>query len=404
MDDFAFHRPQLHYIYGSSGQYVNDEQAVPVPGSGITRNVELVSDADPASIEFFNQTRLVSNNDDVPAQTVPNETSANESKITLNKEVIEENKPFRRFTIGMPVKPNDLIASSDPSMNEPMINLWRRNFQDAGQVTKGFMDGSSWEQRLSNDTTRPFTSSGCLGTLQDETKFRNEDLSSASMKSFDDNERIRSMSELTHTYDLAFFEHLTSTNITKDLHERCANLPSDLSHIQKNGLKRSFGHDILLLEESNEAIQKESSTSANPIKKAKKEKDPKKLADRRNKRRESHNAVERRRRGLINDRIAELAMLLPRNDLMDAIAQSANGGTLPHINLKPFLSQRPDLLHETFLFDGLPLDAIAQSRPNKGIILTKAVEYIRYLQDLCTILRQVNERLQSENKSETQNL
>ena len=128
------------------------------------------------------------------------------------------------------------------------------------------------------------------------------------------------------------------------------------------------------------------------------------MADRRKRRRESHNAVERRRRDLINDRIAELAMLLPKNDLMDAIAHSASGGTMPHINLKPFLPQRQDLLHESLFIDDHQLEAIAQSKPNKGIILTKAVEYIRYLRHACAILRQDNERLQANARFDNQHL
>ncbi len=52
----------------------------------------------------------------------------------------------------------------------------------------------------------------------------------------------------------------------------------------------------------------------------------KKLAEKRRKRRESHNAVERRRRDNINEKITELATLLPEAMLLDAIATSTQGG------------------------------------------------------------------------------
>lgn len=49
------------------------------------------------------------------------------------------------------------------------------------------------------------------------------------------------------------------------------------------------------------------------------EMEARKLSDKRRKRRESHNAVERRRRDNINSQITELATLLPENMLLDAI-------------------------------------------------------------------------------------
>ncbi|CAD6924771.1 unnamed protein product [Tilletia controversa] len=61
-----------------------------------------------------------------------------------------------------------------------------------------------------------------------------------------------------------------------------------------------------------------------------KEKDPeaeaRRLAERRRRRRESHNAVERRRRDTINEKITELATLLPEAMLLEAIASSTSGG------------------------------------------------------------------------------
>lgn len=80
------------------------------------------------------------------------------------------------------------------------------------------------------------------------------------------------------------------------------------------------------------------------------------LAERRRRRRESHNAVERRRRDNINEKIQELATLVPESMLLapDSYAQgSLNTGVLTK--------------------DG---------KPNKGTILTKSVEYIRQLQNV----------------------
>ncbi|KAI8086966.1 Myc-type, basic helix-loop-helix domain-containing protein [Gilbertella persicaria] len=67
------------------------------------------------------------------------------------------------------------------------------------------------------------------------------------------------------------------------------------------------------------------------------------MMEKRRRRRESHNAVERRRRDNINDRIQELCSLLPEK-------------ALENISLGP------------------------NNKPNKGIILKKSVDHIRYLQ------------------------
>lgn len=78
------------------------------------------------------------------------------------------------------------------------------------------------------------------------------------------------------------------------------------------------------------------------------------LAERRRRRRESHNAVERRRRDNLNERIQELATLVP-----DSLLYQVD-------NL-----QSPSSHQTTFTKDG---------KPNKGTILAKSVEYIRHLQ------------------------
>lgn len=162
-----------------------------------------------------------------------------------------------------------------------------------------------------------------------------------------------------------------------------------------------------------------SKTKAKP--KVPAEKEANKLAERRRRRRESHNAVERRRRDHINERIAELASLLPESMLLDAIAASTSGGTMPHIDLSLFTRRPTDSLDmadiTTTLQDNnnsshhelerkanalAPVHsssetlALAQSKPNKGIILSKSVEYIKHLHEFCSVLREKNRELQQE--------
>ncbi|KAJ1558783.1 hypothetical protein HK096_004326 [Nowakowskiella sp. JEL0078] len=77
------------------------------------------------------------------------------------------------------------------------------------------------------------------------------------------------------------------------------------------------------------------------------------INERRRRRRESHNAVERRRRDNINEKIQELATLLP----------------------------------------DLALDA--QNKPNKGIILHRSVDYIRHIQSYTMKLEQRHRELEN---------
>ncbi|KAK0547400.1 hypothetical protein OC845_004099 [Tilletia horrida] len=83
------------------------------------------------------------------------------------------------------------------------------------------------------------------------------------------------------------------------------------------------GNKVELGEASKQGVGKKVRVSA-------KDKDPeaeaKRLAERRRRRRESHNAVERRRRDNINEKITELATLLPEAMLVEAIATSTSGG------------------------------------------------------------------------------
>lgn len=136
--------------------------------------------------------------------------------------------------------------------------------------------------------------------------------------------------------------------------------------------------------------------------------------DKRRKRRESHNAVERRRRDNINDRITELASLIPEV-LLDtgntgsavkssSRSQSRNGrggdnddspdrrGESPSSNAA---SAFPATLSSNAQFTPAQLaQQAASNRPNKGVILTKSVEYIRYLQQLVQMQGERNRELE----------
>lgn len=406
---YSHHIPQNPS--GSSGQYTFHEQGMHGQDLIHSRDVELSSDLNSAVLE--QQTSELSrqrfSNSSEGMVHLPSSEAMMMNSMRAGNEVTRSN---RRFTIGTPVQTTEFISqltedrtAESSAMTDPINNFWRRTYQSTPVPVRGLLDGSTWEQSLTNDSIRPFTSPGYLGTVQ------NEDWSTASMKTFTNNESERvqhTKLELTNTAnDLAFFEHLTSTDITDDLREISPEFSYDALHRQGSSVptdetvKTSTDSNTLLCSTKG---TKKTSTPTKSVRKTKKEKDPNRLADRRKRRRESHNAVERRRRDLINDRIAELAMLLPKDDLMDAIAHSASGGTMPHINLKPFLPQRQDLLQDNLFIDGHQLEAIAQSKPNKGIILTKAVEYIRYLRNACAILRQDNERLQAGGRFDNQHL
>ncbi len=107
--------------------------------------------------------------------------------------------------------------------------------------------------------------------------------------------------------------------------------------------------------------------------------------EKRRRRRESHNAVERRRRDNINEKITELATLIPECLLEGATpngSSSANAASPP----------APDELWGGLLKDESPppggvADVVPGSnnnaagviKANKGMILTKSVEYIRWV-------------------------
>ena len=120
------------------------------------------------------------------------------------------------------------------------------------------------------------------------------------------------------------------------------------------------------------------------------------LTEKRRKRRESHNAVERRRRDNINDRITELASLLPEvlleqaaNTKEDDYGQGAspsagpggaNNSPMPNLLALPSLGASPRTAIPLFgahMAQGAGAQAVAAAKPNKGVILAKSVEYIR---------------------------
>ncbi|EED84894.1 predicted protein [Postia placenta Mad-698-R] len=137
--------------------------------------------------------------------------------------------------------------------------------------------------------------------------------------------------------------------------------------------------------------------------------------EKRRRRRESHNAVERRRRDNINEKISELATLIPEclldpnatftmpaslsapgEDLLfgtgakgtgAAPSMGADGGSTPPAEKKDG-SAEPDEK------DGGEQGGIVKA--NKGMILRKSVEYIRYLQQLVSAQASRNRDLEQQ--------
>ncbi|BGP51188.1 hypothetical protein JCM10450v2_007117 [Rhodotorula kratochvilovae] len=147
------------------------------------------------------------------------------------------------------------------------------------------------------------------------------------------------------------------------------------------------------------------------------------ISEKRRKRRESHNAVERRRRDNINDRIAELSLLVPEEFLTAASPPSANAA-LPGLDDGPAspaigaLSLRSPGPGTSAVLSGSPASApgagfakgaaaageklsaqqlAAREKPNKGVVLAKSVEYIKYLQGLVELQEQHATELQRQN-------
>ncbi|KAB5592874.1 Retrograde regulation protein 3 [Ceratobasidium theobromae] len=98
------------------------------------------------------------------------------------------------------------------------------------------------------------------------------------------------------------------------------------------------------------------------------------LSEKRRRRRESHNAVERRRRDNINEKISELSTLIPECLLTDN----------PAAPNKDML----DAVDEEGTREG--------PKANKGMILRKSVDYIKYLQQLVRAQASRNRELESQ--------
>ncbi|TNY17119.1 helix-loop-helix DNA-binding domain-containing protein [Rhodotorula diobovata] len=149
------------------------------------------------------------------------------------------------------------------------------------------------------------------------------------------------------------------------------------------------------------------------------------LSEKRRKRRESHNAVERRRRDNINDRIAELSLLVPETFLAPGSPPGDVACMLPPVDEGPAspaigaLSLRSPGPSSAAVLGGSPSSApgagfaargaaqqaeklsaqqlAAKEKPNKGVVLAKSVEYIKYLQHMVELSQQHAVELQRQN-------
>ncbi|KAG9124613.1 hypothetical protein FRC07_010942 [Ceratobasidium sp. 392] len=100
------------------------------------------------------------------------------------------------------------------------------------------------------------------------------------------------------------------------------------------------------------------------------------LSEKRRRRRESHNAVERRRRDNINEKISELSTLIPECLLSDAPTPTTG---------------KDDVLGAVDEEGGKE-----GPKANKGMILRKSVDYIKYLQQLVRAQASRNRELESQ--------
>ncbi|KAI9454494.1 HLH-domain-containing protein [Russula earlei] len=123
--------------------------------------------------------------------------------------------------------------------------------------------------------------------------------------------------------------------------------------------------------------------------------------EKRRRRRESHNAVERRRRDNINEKISELATLIPECMLDPGVSHSAPTQT-------PTSPTPDDVLLGNLIPEGASQVAAGEDsgksegagesvvKANKGMILRKSVEYIRYLQQLVMAQANRNRELEAQ--------
>ncbi|MBW0523522.1 hypothetical protein O181_063237 [Austropuccinia psidii MF-1] len=129
------------------------------------------------------------------------------------------------------------------------------------------------------------------------------------------------------------------------------------------------------------------------------------LNEKRRKRRESHNAVERRRRDNINERISELASLLPSCMLEPKLLSPGSQESGSMMKMLQEEDEATTELNQSNITpsSSLPTDSLLppgncanHNKPNKGIILAKSIDYIRYLKDLLELQLQRNSELESE--------
>ncbi|KAG6865325.1 hypothetical protein C0991_003499 [Blastosporella zonata] len=136
--------------------------------------------------------------------------------------------------------------------------------------------------------------------------------------------------------------------------------------------------------------------------------------EKRRRRRESHNAVERRRRDNINEKISELATLIPEC-LLDVGTPPNPLPTSPKDDPSSPLEWKKDPSDESSLPTPGPTstpstnnnstanagnnaEGLGIVKANKGMILRKSVEYIRYLQQLVEAQGARNRELECELK------
>ncbi|EUC61143.1 retrograde regulation protein [Rhizoctonia solani AG-3 Rhs1AP] len=99
------------------------------------------------------------------------------------------------------------------------------------------------------------------------------------------------------------------------------------------------------------------------------------LSEKRRRRRESHNAVERRRRDNINEKISELSTLIP----------------------ECLLSENPAAASKDDILGAVDEEGTREGpKANKGMILRKSVDYIKYLQQLVRAQASRNRELESQ--------
>jgi len=102
------------------------------------------------------------------------------------------------------------------------------------------------------------------------------------------------------------------------------------------------------------------------------------LEAKRQKRRESHNAVERRRRNNINDRIQELSRLVPQHRLDDDALRKAIGNGTATAGTLIGSGSSPPRRNTGGISQGLPIDD-KDKGPAKGDVLNGAVSWTRDL-------------------------